>query len=80
MKKSKIILGGLAVMTSTLLAACGASSSKTAANQKLNWIEEAELSTIDVSKIMDDVSFNKSWRASTPWASKPWASTSWSSA
>ncbi|AQR54554.1 peptide-binding protein [Lactobacillus delbrueckii subsp. bulgaricus] len=59
MKKSKIILGGLAVMTSTLLAACGASSSKTAANQKLNWMEEAELSTIDVSKIMDDVSFNQ---------------------
>lgn len=59
MKKIKIILGGLAVMTSTLLAACGASSSKTAANQKLNWIEEAELSTIDVSKIMDDVSFNQ---------------------
>ncbi|KNE30272.1 hypothetical protein LDI10_06795 [Lactobacillus delbrueckii subsp. indicus] len=59
MKKSKTILGGLAVMTSTLLAACGASSSKTAANQKLNWIEEAELSTIDVSKIMDDVSFNQ---------------------
>ncbi|GHN36465.1 hypothetical protein ME792_15910 [Lactobacillus delbrueckii] len=59
MKKSKIILGGLAAMTSTLLAACGASSSKTAANQKLNWIEEAELSTIDVSKIMDDVSFNQ---------------------
>lgn len=46
-------------MTSTLLAACGASSSKTAANQKLNWMEEAELSTIDVSKIMDDVSFNQ---------------------
>lgn len=59
MKKSKIILGGLAVMTSTLLAACGASSRKTAANQKLNWMEEAELSTIDVSKIMDDVSFNQ---------------------
>ncbi|MCT2876870.1 peptide ABC transporter substrate-binding protein [Lactobacillus delbrueckii] len=59
MKKRKIILGGLAVMTSTLLAACGASSSKTAANQKLNWMEEAELSTIDVSKIMDDVSFNQ---------------------
>jgi hypothetical protein len=53
-EKSKNILGGLAVMTSTLLAACGASSSKTAANQKLNWMEEAELSTIDVSKIMDD--------------------------
>lgn len=32
---------------------------KTAANQKLNWMEEAELSTIDVSKIMDDVSFNQ---------------------
>lgn len=70
MKKSKIILGGLAVMTSTLLAACGASFSKTAANQKLNWMEEAELSTIDVSKIMDDVSFNQVnqvMEASTPW-------------
>ena len=59
MKKSKIILCGLAVMTSTFFAACGASSSKTAAKQKLNWMEEAELSTIDVSKIMDDVSFNQ---------------------
>lgn len=60
MKKSKIILGGLAVMTSTFLAACGSSSAgKTASSQKLNWMEEAELSTIDVSKILDDTSFNQ---------------------
>ncbi|GHW00572.1 peptide ABC transporter substrate-binding protein [Lactobacillus nasalidis] len=53
-------MGGLAVLTSTLLAACGnSSSSKTAASQKLNWMEEAELSTIDVSKILDDTSFNQ---------------------
>lgn len=60
MNKGKSFLGGAAVLLSAAaLAGCGSSSAKTSADQKLNWMEESELSTIDGSKILDNTSFNQ---------------------
>lgn len=64
MKFSKLAISSLAIASLFSLTACSKSSSSSskavsADKQKLNWMEEAELSTIDGSKILDDTSFNQ---------------------
>ncbi|KRM95505.1 oligopeptide-binding protein [Liquorilactobacillus aquaticus DSM 21051] len=51
-------LGAVAVLSAVFLAACGSKSTSSSTKQVLNWDENAELPTIDLSKATDRVSFD----------------------
>ena len=51
-------LGAVAVLSAVFLAACGSKSASSSSKQVLNWDENAELPTIDLSKATDRVSFD----------------------
>lgn len=57
--KSAVKLGVVALASTFVLSACGAKGSSTAKKQSVNFMESAEMSTMDTSKADDVVSMTQ---------------------
>lgn len=60
MKFTKLFAAGATVLASAAaLAACGSNNSSSGSKKSINWEENAEIPTMDMSKATDNVSFNQ---------------------
>ena len=59
MRYSKLAVGAIGALSAILLGGCGSKSASTAKKDSFSWSTGAEISTIDMSKASDTVSFDQ---------------------